>query len=75
MRDGVKLAQMGVPTVCMVTEKFRDQGGFTARAGGMPDIPRVIIPHPVAGIGRDAIRQVADSVVENVIKSLTGGEK
>jgi hypothetical protein len=75
VRDGVKLAQMGIPTICMVTQKFHDQGEFTARAAGMPGIPRVLIPHPVAGTGRGAIRRVAEDVVLKVIEALEGGEK
>ena len=41
--------------MCLLTGKFREQGDFTARAAGMPDIPRVHLPHPVAGIGLESI--------------------
>jgi len=58
----------------VLTSKFREQGDFTARAAGMPDIPRVHIPHPVAGIGLDSIRRLADDFAEKILESLTEGE-
>jgi hypothetical protein len=74
VRDGINLARRGVPATCLLTKKFREQGDFTARAAGMPDIPRIVIPHPVAGSGLDTIRRVAGNIVERVIESLEGGE-
>jgi len=74
VRDGINLARRGIPSTCLLTTKFREQGDFTARAAGMPDIPRIVIPHPVAGSGPDAIRRVAGNIAGQVIESLEGGE-
>ncbi|MFC1821587.1 hypothetical protein ACFL9T_02690 [Thermodesulfobacteriota bacterium] len=60
--------------MCLLTGKFREQGDFTARAAGMPDIPRVHLPHPVAGIGLDHLRKVADDFADKILESLEGGE-
>jgi len=57
-----------------VTSAFWPQGNFVARSVGMPDIPRVQLPHPVAGTGQQNMQQVADDVVDNVILALTGRE-
>jgi hypothetical protein len=59
----VKLAQRGIPAVALVTEAFWAQGDFVARSVGMPDIPRVRLPHPVAGTGVDHMATVADDTV------------
>ena len=75
MRDGINIARRGVPATCLLTTKFSEQGDFTARAAGMPDIPRIVLPHPVAGSGPDAIRRVAGDIADQVIESLEGGEK
>jgi len=58
----------------LVTSAFWPQGNFVARSVGMPDIPRVQLPHPVAGTGQQNMQQVADDVVDHVILALTGPE-
>lgn len=75
MRDGILLARRNIPTVCLLTEKFAEQGDFISRAAGMPDIPRVILPHPVAGSGTENMRRVAEEIIGRVISSLEGGSK
>ena len=75
MRDGINLARRGIPTVCLLTHQFSDQGDFIARAAGMPGIPRVILPHPVAGSGIENIRKIADDIVDRVVASLEEDRK
>lgn len=70
MRDGVALARMNIPGVVLVTEKFWPQGEFVARSIGMPDVPMVKLPHPVAGSGTDAMERVAADIVGHVISRL-----
>ena len=70
MRDGISIAKLGIPAVALVTEEFWPQGDFVAKSLGMPDIPRVKLPHPVAGTGTDNIKQVAREVAPGVIKAL-----
>ena len=70
MRDGHNIAKKGLPVVCLVTEDFWEQGKFVARSLGMPDLPRVKLPHPVAGLGEAKITVIADSVVETILNSL-----
>ena len=49
VRDGIQLALRNIPTVALVTEPFWQQGDLIALSSGMPDIPRVRLPHPIAG--------------------------
>jgi hypothetical protein len=58
--------------VALVTEEFWSQGDFVARSLGMPDIPRVRLPHPVAGTGRANMRKVADAVAPQILAALAG---
>jgi hypothetical protein len=67
VRDGVKLARKGMPVVSLVTEEFWPQGNFVARSLGMPDVPRVQLPHPIAGTGESNIGEVAESVVDEIL--------
>ena len=70
MRDGVNIAKLGVPAVALVTDEFWPQGDFVAESLGMPNIPRVRLPHPVAGTGTKNMKQVAEAVAPAVIKAL-----
>ena len=54
----------------MVTDDFWSQGDFVAQSFGMPDIPRVRLPHPVAGTGTKSLRAIAEQVVPNIIVAL-----
>ena len=70
MRDGINLARLGVPSVALVTEKFWPQGDFVAQSLGMPDAPRVRIPHPVAGTGEENMKRIAPAVAQAVVAQL-----
>ena len=69
MRDGHNIAKKGLPVVSLVTEDFWEQGNFVANSLGMPDLPRVKLPHPVAGLGEAKITIIADRVVEKILDS------
>ena len=70
MRDGIAVATKGLPAVALVTESFWPQGDFVAESFGMPDIPRLKLPHPVAGTGQQKMREVADALVKQMIGAL-----
>ncbi|MFT5098259.1 MAG: hypothetical protein ACI9VI_001394 [Candidatus Azotimanducaceae bacterium] len=70
MRDGISVAKLGIPAVALVTEAFWPQGDFVANSLGMPDIPRVKLPHPIAGTGTDNLKKIAKQVVPSIIAAL-----
>ena len=70
MRDGINFARLGIPAVALVTEEFWSQGDFVARSLGMPGIPRIKLPHPVAGTGMAKMREVAESIAPLVVAAL-----
>jgi len=70
VRDGIALAKRGIPAVAFVTEDFWPQGDFVATAAGMPDIPRLRLPHPVAGSGKAAMAALAARITGEVIARL-----
>lgn len=73
MRDGIAIARAGLPAVAFVTTEFWPQGDFVAGAEGMPAVPRVELPHPVAGIGRTAMSELANAIASQVIERLVHG--
>jgi hypothetical protein len=70
VRDGISFARKGIPAVAIVSDAFWAQGDFVARSVGMPDIPRVRIPHPVAGTGLVAMARVAEQIADEIIRVL-----
>lgn len=73
MRDGIAIARAGLPAVAFVTTEFWPQGDFVASAEGMPGVPRVQLPHPVAGTGRVAMTELASSIAGQVLERLVHG--
>ena len=67
------MAKRGVPAVALITQEFWPQGDFVARSLGMPDVPRVKLPHPIAGTGTANMKAVANQVALEVIEALEGG--
>jgi len=72
VRDAVNLSRRNIPAVALVTSEFWAQGDFIARAAGLPDVPRVQLPHPVASTGRDHMRQVALDIRDAIVTALRG---
>ena len=70
MRDGINLAKLNIPAVALVTEEFWPQGDFVAQSLGMPDVPRVKLPHPVAGTGTENMAKIAEQIAPLVIDAL-----
>ena len=70
MRDGIEAAKRGLPSIAFVTDDFWKQGIFVAKAQGMPDIPRIRLPHPVAGTGQAAMAALAEEILDDIIAKL-----
>ncbi|MGE3621245.1 MAG: UGSC family (seleno)protein [Acidimicrobiia bacterium] len=67
VRDAVKLARAGVPTVALVTEVFADAAGVVARSSGMSAVPRVVLPHPVARTTPERMAEIARGCLADVV--------
>jgi hypothetical protein len=69
VRDAVNLARAGVPAAALISEKFWDAGVFNARSVGMPGVPRVRLPHPVAGTGQTRMAQIAKELCDDLLSA------
>ncbi len=72
MRDGIAAAHRSIPAVALVTEDFWEQGDFVALSFSMPGIPRVRLPHPIAGTGKAAMANVAEAHIRTIVDALKG---
>jgi hypothetical protein len=62
----------GVPTVVLVTERFRELAEMTRRSAGMPDAPAVVLPATEATEygGEEAMPAVAEAALRGTIEYL-----
>lgn len=72
MRDGIELARRDRAVVALVTEAFWPQGDQVARSNRMPDVPRLRLPHPVAGTGAAAMAALAAQLAPRIAAVLRG---
>jgi hypothetical protein len=72
VRDAIAFARLDMPAVALVTEKFWDEGSFVAAGGGMPDVPRVLLPYPVAGQDAETLEAIASGCAPAVLAALHG---
>jgi hypothetical protein len=73
VRGAVSIAERGLPVVVMVTERFAKAARFTALAAGMPEVPIVIVPHPIAGESKQSHQEIARAVAPALIAALRHG--
>jgi hypothetical protein len=74
VRDGIIIAQRQVPSVVLITEPFWAQSAFLASGAGMPDVPRIKLPYPVAGCSDNELRRIAATFAPLALRSLHEGQ-
>jgi hypothetical protein len=60
-----------VPAVFVASSEFADAAEVQARSLGLPDVRRVIVPHPIQDATDDEMRAKADAAVDALLRSLT----
>ena len=70
MLDAVNLERLGIPTVTVVTEPFTVAADTVARSLGMPDVPRVVVPHDYLSEDNDAIAKKLEPLLDEIINWL-----
>jgi hypothetical protein len=70
LADGILLERQGVPAVSICTEAFRIPAKAMAKAYGFPDFQYVEVPHPVASLNSEGLRQRVEEVLQRVLDIL-----
>ena len=70
MLDAVNLERLGIPTVTVVTEPFTVAADTVARSLGLPDVPRVVIPHDYLSEDTDAVAKKLEPLLEEIVDRL-----
>lgn len=75
MADGVLLEKAGLPTVSICTEPFRVTGEAMAGAYGAEWFDFVTVPHPLASLGREEIRERVAAAIPDILRILGVAEQ
>ena len=70
MHDGIAFEERQIPTAVVATEVFLNAAHAQAQALGMPAFTVISVPHPVQNLTAEEVRQRADSVIEEVVRTL-----
>ena len=71
MHDAIEFEKRGIPATVILTQAFINAAVFQFRAKGMPDHPFVVLPHPISNLPREAMREVTQRYVAQVVRQLT----
>jgi hypothetical protein len=69
--DGIVLEQAGVPAVVVATDAFAASADAMARVRGVPGYRYLTVPHPMANLTQDGVREKAEAAVPGIALMLT----
>lgn len=62
-----ELRKRGLVTAVICSEPFLKLGKSQARVFGVPDLPLLVIPHPLGGLDLEGVRSRAEHATPKVI--------
>ncbi len=65
-----ELRKRGLVTAVICSGPFLKLGQAQARVFGVPDLPLIVIPHPLGGLALDEVRRRAEVAIPKVIDLL-----
>ena len=71
MHDTTWFEIHGVPAVFIASSEFADAASVQASALGLPEVRRVLVPHPIQDATDDEMRAKADAIVDDVVAALS----
>ena len=71
MHDSIWFEINGKPTVVIASDVFVDAAEVQSKALGLPEAPRIFVPHPIQDATDEELRAKADAIVDQVIRALT----
>ena len=54
----------GIPTVTIGTDAFTDLLALEAEQRGLPELERIIVPHPLGGLQAEKVRAKVPGIVD-----------
>jgi hypothetical protein len=66
----IEVRRHGVPSAVICSDPFRKLGETQARVLGIPDLPLIMIKHPLGGITMNDVKARADAALPQVLQML-----
>ena len=63
-----ELRKRGLVTAVVCSNAFEKLGATQAKIFGVPDLPLLVIPHPLGGLDLDGVRGRADVATPQLVK-------
>ena len=63
-----ELRKRGLVTAVVCSTAFHKLGQTQARVFGVPDLPLLVIPHPLGGLDIDSVRRRAEIATPQLVK-------
>lgn len=70
MHDTTWFEIQGIPSVFIASSEFIDAAEVQSKALGLPDVKRILVPHPIQDATDDEMRAKADAIVDAVVGAL-----
>ena len=68
----IEVRRLGIASAVICSEPFVQLGRTQARVLGVPDLPLIVIRHPLGGLALDDVKARADSALAQVLDVLRG---
>lgn len=66
----IEVRRLGIPSAVICSEPFVQLGRTQSKVLGVPDLPLIIIKHPLGGLALDDVKARADSVLAQLLDVL-----
>jgi len=71
VHDTIWFETVGRPAVSIASTEFVEAARVQAEALGLPEVPRVFVPHPIQDATDDELRTKADAALDAILAALT----
>ena len=71
----IEVRRRGVPSAVICSQPFVQLGRTQSRVLGVPDLPLIIIKHPLGGISMDDVRARADAALPQLLDMMREGSQ
>lgn len=61
-----------MPTVTVATDAFLDLFKLEAQQRGLPELPYIVVPHPLGGIRPELVEGKARAAADDLMRALLG---
>ena len=70
MHDAIKAERLGIPSVAIMTDRFKRSAEAVAELNGLPRYPFALIDHPIANDNDAALRLKAEIAIAQIVPFL-----